>query len=123
MPRLQAEEYTAADAEVLELAGDEERTKLAADPLFRLEHNLDETKRVEPVWKQLAALKDIQDSRYTPAMNSQLRAAFRKRKKQDALTDTRCGNSARRCRPCTRHPARRQLAAPLWTLAADACCS
>lgn len=89
--RRKAEEYTAEDAAVEELADEEERSKLAADPLYRLEHQHEEKQRVVPVMKQLSALRDLKDSTFGDDMarNRELRAQFRKRKKQDAEVDAK----------------------------------
>lgn len=88
--RKKVEEYTAADAEVMELADDEEKAKLN-DPFYKLEAG--EAAKVKAVQTkgQLIELKDACDEKHKDnySLNKALRAQLRASKKEDAKLDAR----------------------------------
>ncbi|KXS17483.1 DUF572-domain-containing protein [Gonapodya prolifera JEL478] len=84
--RRKNEEYTAEDAEVLNLVSAEEREKLATDPMYRLEHQKKDSSKVEDLKPVLERLQDISDITWSDpyALNYRLRAAHRAERKKDA---------------------------------------
>mmetsp|Transcript_31132 Transcript_31132/g.69199 ORF Transcript_31132/g.69199 Transcript_31132/m.69199 type:complete len:447 (-) Transcript_31132:278-1618(-) len=89
--RKKNESYTAADAEVIELAAEEEREKLRSDALYRLEHGEAAKQRARSAAEQIADLQDLKEStsRDDYQVNKLLRAQLREARKQDAALEER----------------------------------
>ncbi len=75
---LQAEEYTAADAEVMELMDKHDREKLD-DPLSKLEHHTDVMIKKKAQNERLVDLRDDSNAKYKNdyEMNKMLRKSLR----------------------------------------------
>ncbi|KAJ3337624.1 hypothetical protein HDU93_000767 [Gonapodya sp. JEL0774] len=84
--RRKNEEYTAEDAEVLNLVSEEQRKKLATDPMYRLEHEQKDKKKVDDLRPVIEQLQDISDITWSDpyTLNSRLRRAHRAQRHLDA---------------------------------------
>ncbi|XP_057447916.1 uncharacterized protein LOC130739599 [Lotus japonicus] len=83
------EDYDVEDAEVLELATNEERS-LLADPFYRLEHGEEDLKKKKEAEPVLVRLQRLSDTRHSDdyALNKSLRAQLRSQKKRVAEEET-----------------------------------
>ncbi|GAX82928.1 hypothetical protein CEUSTIGMA_g10355.t1 [Chlamydomonas eustigma] len=81
-----AEEYTAADAEVIELTDEKEREQLRADPLYRLEHGENIKIKALSGAEAIAEIQDRNEAAHYDnyGVNKLLRTRLRRAKAEDA---------------------------------------
>eukprot|EP00696_Hemimastix_kukwesjijk_P005817 gnl/Hemi2/1735_TR615_c0_g1_i1.p1 gnl/Hemi2/1735_TR615_c0_g1~~gnl/Hemi2/1735_TR615_c0_g1_i1.p1 ORF type:complete len:331 (-),score=82.05 gnl/Hemi2/1735_TR615_c0_g1_i1:294-1286(-) len=79
------EEYTSAANETIELTSKDDKKKLEADPMYKLEHLGEDTRKAKEQAPQLNRLQDLMESRRDDyVLNSAARGSFRTEKKRVA---------------------------------------
>eukprot|EP00803_Ostreobium_quekettii_P004260 evm.model.scf_468.13 EVM.evm.TU.scf_468.13 scf_468:73223-76768(+) len=89
--RKRVDEYSAADAQVIELSTAEEREERRTDPLKRLEHKTVAQRKAKAEHHALAALREetTMKSRHDADLNRLIRRQHREERKQEAERDRR----------------------------------
>ncbi|KAG2211846.1 hypothetical protein INT47_004533 [Mucor saturninus] len=79
------EEWKAEDTEVIQLQDPEVKEKLESDPMYRLEHGINDKKTIDKAAPHITQLQDLNQSQWSdPYLKSQqLRKQFRQVKKKD----------------------------------------
>jgi len=100
----QEEGYDASDAQQLELPGDDEKARLAADPIFRLERRQEQATQAAAGKRELSDLLEMQHLRSADSngykLNKELKRRMRSGKKEAAALNSRCagaGGGAQHC--------------------------
>lgn len=80
--RRKVESFSASKAGTHELMGEEEKRRLAADPMYRLEHGESDKRKAQKSKPALTRLIEMKSSTRDYDENAKLRAAFRVKRKQ-----------------------------------------
>lgn len=85
--RKKMEEWNPEDTEVIQLQPEDTKEKLEADPMYRLEHNINDKKIMDASIPHISQLQNLNDSQWSdPYAKSQLlRKQFRTVKKIDKI--------------------------------------
>lgn len=81
------EEWKPEDTEVIQLQDPEIKEKLESDPMYRLEHGINDKKTIDKAAPHITQLQDLNQSQWSdPYLKSQqLRRQFRQVKKKDKI--------------------------------------
>lgn len=79
------EEWKAEDTEVIQLQDPEIKEKLESDPMYRLEHGINDKKTIDIAAPHISQLQDLNQTQWSDpyAKSQQLRRQFRQVKKKD----------------------------------------
>ncbi|KAG2230153.1 hypothetical protein INT48_004023 [Thamnidium elegans] len=85
--RKKMEEWNSEDTEVIQLQDEGIKEKLEADPMYRLEHNIKDKKKIDASKPHISQLQNLNESQWSDpyTKSQQLRKQFRQEKKKDKV--------------------------------------
>ncbi|KAI9487502.1 MAG: CWC16 protein [Benjaminiella poitrasii] len=83
--RKKVEEWNPEDTEVMQLQDKEEKEKLEADPMYRLEHDIKDKNKIEESKPRITQIQNLNDAQWADpyTRSQQLRKQFREEKKRE----------------------------------------